>query len=498
MMRSAAAPRQAAKSRRSRAVSPDAMSTRSALRGAPSPPKLSPVPVRAPGPKIGRSTSADHDARRAARPPPLPPQKARASAERPRQAIPADAGILEEFNQQKRELEEILRERTDLEDRLTRATAVNSVLLERMADSSRAAAYLENARLRREKRELMDALYAYSSDILVMENFAPASIQPLVQLGAELRGARRARSERLFDLVRAQTLARLSESDSVESELQDLTERKSQLKKELEKLALPQPGEMSSERLIEDAKRELRDVRAESLHLQLELFETRVIGLQMRIESETMQLRRTQLERINRLKQTQNELKEKFLPLQEEWNQAMCRNGEFEQIEELERLQASFGQTCDQIESIASDGARAERDLLTREMDEIQGIHAEIKKFTSDTQLRTLASQARFEALERQISILKQSGSTRDMNEAIAEEARQRDQLNAVMQESLRKLKELDQLLGNDDTDLPLDARFQSIQERIAVILEEVDPPTLTAREQKLKSRLNQLRRAHK
>jgi hypothetical protein len=303
------------------------------------------------------------------------------------------------------------------------------------------------------------------------------------------------RSERVYEATEQETRAKLSECDELENEIRKLTERKAQLKEELDRLSLPPPGELSTERLIEVARSDLRDARAEFDRQQLELFENRIVELQLRVENQTMELRRDQLRRINQAKQAQNEIRERFLPLQEQYNHAMCQDHEFAETDELERLQASYGEICDQIESIASEGARAERRLLESEMEEIQVIHAEIKKFTSDTQLKTLASRARFEALERQISILKQNGSARDMNEAIAEEAHRREEMNAVMQESLRKLRELDQMLGNDDADLLLDARFRSIQERIAAILEDVDPATLKKREQDLRARLHELRR---
>jgi hypothetical protein len=172
----------------------------------------------------------------------------------------------------------------------------------------------------------------------------------------------------------------------------------------------------------------------------------------------------------------------------------MSRDCEFEGVEEVARLQESFGQISDEIETVASEGARNERVLLEKEMDEIGSIQTEVKKFTSDTQLKALSAQARFEAFEKQIAILKRNGTARDMAEAIAEEARERDQMDGKMQDALRKLREIDRMLGGDDADLHLDARFQSIQERIAAVLEDVDSATLRAREQELKARLHELK----
>jgi hypothetical protein len=133
----------------------------------------------------------------------------------------------------------------------------------------------------------MDLLYASASDVLILENFAPESRNELMGIARELREARKVRSGRVFDAVRAQTIERLAESDGAESELRALNERKNQLKKEMERLAVPPVGEMSSERLIEDAKRELREAHAESLHSPVELVECRMVELQVRIDSET-------------------------------------------------------------------------------------------------------------------------------------------------------------------------------------------------------------------
>jgi hypothetical protein len=76
------------------------------------------------------------------------------------------------------------------------------------------------------------------------------------------------------------------------------------------------------------------------------------------------------------------------------------------------------------------------------------------------------------------------------------EEVRQMDVLTAALDGLLKRLAELDCMLGGRKGNVTLDKRFQSIHERVVVVLSEQEAPNgLTAKERTLRERLNQLRK---
>jgi hypothetical protein len=175
---------------------------------------------------------------------------------------------------------------------------------------------------------------SWTSSILALETSGQGGVQGRQSIG-RLVGCGLQRDQAVVSLAK----------DNV----QELSERRIQLKREME-----QPNDEQ----IDNAKRELMNVNWELLHLQVELVDARLDELQTKAERETTKQRRDQADRIARLKQTQCEA---VLPRQEQAKMAMIRREEVASADELERLGGAFGLAGEQIEAVASSGGGEEQ-----------------------------------------------------------------------------------------------------------------------------------------
>jgi DNA repair exonuclease SbcCD ATPase subunit len=301
------------------------------------------------------------------------------------------------------------------------------------------------------KRDLIDSLYSKSENILICQHFSNNSNGRLIQGFESNRDARRQRSLRITESARRQAVAKLSEIERLEAEISELVEREAQLKKELES--------SSDDRSLRDCKLQLMDVRAKSLTLQQELHESVLAELQLRFENEVMRLRRDAADRISELRANQDEVRNKFRALQDEWNSAQKNEEEFREADELARLDRLFGELAAEIETVAREEARSKTEVTEREIEEIHRMGTGVKKWAADVHAMALAAHARCLAFEKQ--------GQKD------EEVRQRDVATAALDDLLKRLRELDGMLGGLRRDVELEERFQSIRERVVVVLDE-------------------------
>jgi hypothetical protein len=379
-----------------------------------------------------------------------------------------------EYDSAKQELVGLISWRHVLQDKLAVAVAVNSVLVERLGSEPRSTAYEENRKLRILKHDLMDSFYSRSEDILIFQNFSENSAARLGEVFESNRAARRQRSLRIAESARGQAVAKLSEIERFKAEIPGLVERQAQLKKELES--------SWDDRSLEDCKVGLMDVHAKSVRLQQELHESVLAELQLRFENEVIRLRRDAAARISRIRASQEEVRTKFRALQDEWNLAQKNEEEFAGTEELGRLDTLFGELAAEIETVAGEEARDEGHVMKREMEEIHGVGIGVKKWAADLHTMALAARARCLALENQ-------GQKN-------EEMKQRDVATAALDGLLKRLGELDSMLGGRSGNVSLEERFQSIHERVVVVLAEQETLSgLSVKERTLRERPNRLRR---
>ena len=182
------------------------------------------------------------------------------------------------------------------------------------------------------------------------------------------------------------------------------------------------------------------------------------------------------------------------------YNETLSHGKGIEEPKGMAELEAEFSGLDAEIQKNRASEAQAELEIEEKEFEGMQDCNEDIMKWISDQHLACLASQARYEALEKQITVLKENGGDKGMQELIAAETEESNHLNAVLVDSSNRLRALDVMMGGEDSDdVALDARFQSIQERIATILESDEPVSkLNAREQELRERLMRLKRNRK
>ena len=428
----------------------------------------------------------------------------------------AERENLEEYEFLRKRLTSLRDTNDHLEDEITKAMAVNSILIERLGDSPRVAAYKENSRLRNEKRRILKETLKCSCDLLVerVSSLKPGEcvevvgdLKTLREERAKMVDRRReidnkfdeiwqARDKKLFDGIRVAALDSFVAYDQGRSEFEELVQRERELKQESKRLRNASEEAMS-EYMIQDAKNELRNCQSDLLKVQYDIFTSRVYEVQLRFENEVMQARREALGKIKALKAKQDVSRAKYLGLLKSYNETLSHGKGIEEPKGMAELEAEFGNLDAEIQRHRAREAQTELEIEEREFEDMQNCSDEIMRWISDQHLTCLASQARFEALEKQIKVLKENGGDKGMQQLIAAETEESNHLNAMLIDASNRLRALDVMMGGEDSDdVPLDARFQSIQERIATILESDEPMAkLNAREQELREKLMRLKR---
>ena len=432
----------------------------------------------------------------------------------------AESENLEEYEFLRKRLESLTATTDHLEDEITKAMAINSILIERMGDAPRVNAYRENSRLRNEKRRILNESLKISCDLLAERAYSlkqmsfsevggdlqqlkderGKAIQKKEETEAKLEKIISERHKKLFDAIRVAALDSFAEYDQARSELERLTEREKELKMERKRLRKATSEEAMSEYMIEDAKNELRNCQSDLLRIQYDIYNTRAYEVQLKYENEVMRARRAANGKIDVMKAKRDKLKARFLELQLAYNEKLTRGKDIDRPPGMDQVETEFATLDSDIQKCISEEAHAELGIEEREFEEMQGCNEDIMKWISDQHLACLASQARYEALERQITVLQNNGGDRGMQDLIAAETEENEHLNAVLVDSNNRLRALDVMMGGEDSDeIALDARFQSIQERIATILQSDEPVSkLNAKEQELRETLNRLKRNRK
>ena len=460
------------------------------------------------------------------------------------------ADITSEFEDLEAQLIKLQNDKIAYEEEIIRIMAINDVLLENMQESPKYASYMENARLRNEKRNLTEKLLRVSEDVCQQRNFrAKTSVQFLnnqkesnnnnelpnamdlkralqenqeaenqrQDLLNKIAKAKEQRNKELYEAFKNEAIQAYADIDASKNELAQLEQREKQLMAELAQLQASAKVDIPIQEL-QATKAQYRQAREEYINTQQEYHKNLVWELQLRIENETNQLRQNATNKINEMKAQQSKLKEHFLSLQNEYNKALVRDDDFVQINnsslpidevrnEIDRVQNSFGQIGEEIQRAASEEAKKELELADQEFIEMQEISADINKWISDLHLSSLQSQSREEALRSQIDVLNRRTKHPNLNyeqemSAILEKAQNESQkLNIQLDDSKRRLRELDVMLGApDNDDVSLEQRFQSIQDRIAALLDDSDDTAmkLDRVEKDLREELAKLKKANK
>lgn len=452
------------------------------------------------------------------------------------------ADITKEYNDLEAQLDSLRNVKLKSEEEMTRIMAVNDVLLEHMKNSPKYASFKENAKLRIEKRRLTEKLLQCSEDICqqrgfraksslidstgevptqeslkqaILENEKSESLR--LDLLTKISQIKIQREKELFEAFRREASDAFSQYESSKNEIVQLEQKEELLQNELSHLQSTSRSDISFDE-IKAIKNQYRQAREEYINVQQEYHKNLVWELQLRIENETNQLRQNAANQINEMKNEQSKLRETFLSLQDAYNVALANdddtitvNGSVMSIEkaqnEIDRIQKEFGNITEQIEQISSEEAKKEIDLTDQEYHEMQDISSTINKWISDLHLSTLQSQSKEEALRSQIDILNRKSKNQSINyehemSLILEKAQKESQrLNEQLADSKRRLRELDVMLGAPDTDdVSLEQRFQSIQERIAALLDDSDDSSmkLDRLEEDLKAELERLKATKK
>lgn len=448
------------------------------------------------------------------------------------------ADITNEYNTLEEQLETLQTDKIHFEEEMTRIMAINDVLLEHMKNSPKYSAYKENARLRNEKRALTEKLQRCSEDICQQRSFraktsanfineevpSTQSLKKALQeneaneiqrqdLLNKIAQIKEQRQRELFDAFRNEAEQAYAELESSKNEISQLEQKEKQLQSELSHLQSTSKTDISIQDL-QTTKAQYRQAREDYINAQQEYHKNLVWELQLRIENETNQLRQKAAAQINGMKAEQEKLKESFLSLQNAYNKAFTDNEDTvvingsempieEAQNEIDRIQKLFGHKIEEIQKVSSDEAKKELELADQEFREMQEISADINKWISDLHLSSLQSQSREEALRSQIDILNRRLKHPSLNyehemAALLERAQGDSQkLNDQLADSKRRLRELDVMLGApDNDDVSLEQRFQSIQERIAALLDDSDdsPMKLDRIEKDLRDQLAQLK----
>ena len=412
----------------------------------------------------------------------------------------AERENLEEYEFLRKRLTALRDTNDHLEDEVTKAMAINSILIERLG------------------RILKESLKC-SCDLLV-ERVSSLKPGECVEVVGDLKSLReerarmeerrrevekrfdeiwKSRDEKLFNGIRVAALDSFVVYDQGRSELEELVARERELKQESKRLRNASEEAMS-EYMIQDAKNELRNCQSDLLKVQYDIFNSRVYEVQLKFENEVMRIRREAAAKIKALKAKQEVSRGKYLGLLKVYNETLSHGKGIEEPKGMAELEAEFSGLDAEIQKNRASEAQAELEIEEKEFEGMQDCNEDIMKWISDQHLACLASQARYEALEKQITVLKENGGDKGMQELIAAETEESNHLNAVLVDSSNRLRALDVMMGGEDSDdVALDARFQSIQERIATILESDEPVSkLNAREQELRERLMRLKRNRK
>jgi hypothetical protein len=241
----------------------------------------------------------------------------------------------------------------------------------------------------------------------------------------------------------------------------------------------------------------LSELRGEPLRLEHEIHENRSREIQLRYENEAMRLRRTCQSELKRQDSSQHSIRALFGAAQEEWNTAFIRGRNVPDLSKLADLEQQFEAVAQKVDQLVSSEAEAETELVDAESEEIQRFTEELEKWISDEKLNWLVLQARNEAIQQQIAILKQNGNQADLQDALQRETAEGAALTGMLEDATAKFRQLDVMMGGEDDDeVAPQSRFESIQERIDVVLEEDQSQTsLNAAERELKEQLNRLRK---
>lgn len=446
--------------------------------------------------------------------------------------------ITNEYNDLEEQLELLQTDKLHFEEEMIRIMAINDVLLEHMKNSPKYSAYKENARLRNEKRILTEKLQRCSEDICQQRSFRAKTSATFVndeipssqalkkalqetetnenqrqELLNKIAKIKEQRQKELFDAFRNEAEQAYAEFETSKSEISQLEQKEKQLKNELSNLQSTSKTDVSVQEL-QATKAQYRQAREDYINAQQEYHKNLVWELQLRIENETNQLRQKASTQINGMKAEQSKLKESFLALQNAYNKAFTDNEDFVKLNgseipiddaqnEIDKIQNLFGHINEDIQKVSSEEAKKELELADQEFREMQEISADINKWISDLHLSSLQSQAREEALRSQIDILNRRLRHPSLNyehemSLLLERAQGDSQkLNDQLADSKRRLRELDVMLGApDNDDVSLEQRFQSIQERIAALLDDYDdsPMKLDRIEQDLREELSKLK----
>jgi hypothetical protein len=328
--------------------------------------------------------------------------------------------------------------------------------------------------LRKKKLELLEEWLQYSEDVVLLTNFRREVGRPQKRI-LDGRKSYRAAEKQRYD---ARTRLTSEKSDRHQRIIDSITATFSQdvddIEREIAELRLRE-RELDSQRKGQpeggfiDASLELRDLQCEILKLEQQIMSGRIDELEQRYENEAFGLRAKAVAQMERLNSDQGEIRDRFLRVQLHWNDAMCRNGQTYIDPEFTELEQRFAEVSDQIETIIADEADLESEMIKREAAEMQQLEADIRRELSDQDLNAIASEARLEALKKELGIDESDYPSTDLDYQTEEVAR----LNAALASAGTGLKAIDVLLhGENSDDVSLDERFESIRERIHVCLE--------------------------
>lgn len=410
--------------------------------------------------------------------------------------------------------------RERLEDDVTKAMAINSILIERMGSSPHGPAYHENSRLRNEKRRILEESMTASLHLVMQracgmtamnssETTEPENMEALIReheaTEAHLRRRMeqlnkiiRERTEQLYNGIRTAALESFIRYDECRSELENLREREKYLKDEHKRLRNATSEDLLDENLLEEAKTQLLSSHRDLRKVQYTTFNERITEMQGQLENNLMKLRQKRLIELNQLKSEQSKIRSEFMKLQAKYNEMLTTSTDIDEPEEMSHLSAEFADLDERIQTILGEEAQQELEIEDRALGDVHICTDDVMKWVSDQHLISLASQARYEALDKQLSVLRDNLGDKAIQAAIASETAEVQHLNSVLVDSSNRLRALDVMLGGEDSEnVPLDVRFQSIQERIITILENDEPVAkMNQKEQELRDKLARMKRS--